>query len=188
MRRVRRASIDSTGFESHHVSQHFLQRRSQSGMPVFARFHPKLTVSCDCATHLILGFWASKGPFPDSRSIAPVIRNQTSRIRIQTLIGDAGFDSERNHEYLRTQLGIRSIIPARIGRPSSAPPRGFYRRKMRAYFNRYGSVTYGQRWQVETVFSMIKRNLGAALSARSSHGRYRELYLRTLTHNITIAA
>jgi transposase len=59
---------------------------------------------------------------------------------------------------------------------------------MKDYFKRYDSTTYGQRWQVETVFSMIKRNFGSSLSARSTHGRYRELALRALCHNIAINA
>jgi transposase len=59
---------------------------------------------------------------------------------------------------------------------------------MKAYFRRYGSRTYGQRWQVETVFSMIKRNFGSSLSARSTHARYRELALRAICHNVAINA
>ena len=35
---------------------------------------------------------------------------------------------------------------------------------MRTDFNK---EIYGQRWQVETVFSMIKRNYGSALRARN---------------------
>jgi len=186
IRRVRLASIDSTGFESHHVSQHFLHRKSQSGTPVFARFHAKLTVTCDCSTHLILAIGTSRGPFPDSRGIRELMKNQITKV--DTLLADAGFDSEDNHQFLRTSCGVRSIIPPRIGRPTLKPPTGYYRRQMRAYFKRYGSTTYGQRWQVETVFSMIKRNFGSSLSARSTHGRYRELALRAICHNVAINA
>ena len=41
--------------------------------------------------------------------------------------------------------------------------------------------------QVETVKSMLKRNLGAAPSAKTFQGRCRELMLRVLTHNTTRA-
>ena len=180
IRRVRLASIDSTGFESHHVSQHFLHRKSQSGCPVFARFHAKLTVTCDCSTHLILAIGTSRGPFPDSGGIQALMKNQITKV--DTLLADAGFDSEDNHQFLRTTCGVRSIIPPRIGRPTLKPPTGYYRRQMRAYFKRYGSTTYGQRWQVETVFSMIKRNFGSSLSARSTHGRYRVSGTRSSSH------
>jgi transposase len=45
---------------------------------------------------------------------------------------------------------------------------------------------YGQRWQSETVNSMIKRNLGSALRARTVRGRSMELLLRVVTHNVMI--
>ena len=166
------------------MSQHFLHRKSQFGSPVFARFHAKLTVTCDCRTHLILALGTSREPFPDSGGIHALMRNQITKM--DALLADAGFDSEDNHQFLSTTCGVRSIFPPRIGRPTLKPPTGYYRRKMKAYFNRYGSTTHGQRGQVETVFSMIKRNFGSSLSARSTHGRYREFALRALCHNIAI--
>ena len=45
---------------------------------------------------------------------------------------------------------------------------------------------YGQRWQVETVNSMIKRLLGAALRARTYWSQSREILLRVLTLNVMI--
>jgi transposase len=45
---------------------------------------------------------------------------------------------------------------------------------------------YGQRWQVETVNSMIKRNLGPALRAKTARRRSMELLLRVVTHNIMV--
>ncbi len=50
----------------------------------------------------------------------------------------------------------------------------------------FDSETYGQRWQVETVFSMIKRNFGLALRAKHYWSQCREMMLLALTHNIAI--
>jgi len=47
---------------------------------------------------------------------------------------------------------------------------------------------YGQRWQVETVNSMLKRLLGSALRARKYWSRGREIALRLLPLNIMILA
>jgi transposase len=47
---------------------------------------------------------------------------------------------------------------------------------------------YRQRWQIETVNSMIKRNLGSACRARSGRARKKDLLLRVLTHNLMILA
>ncbi len=45
---------------------------------------------------------------------------------------------------------------------------------------------YGQRWQIETVNSMLKRLLGSALRARTYWSQCREISLRALTLNIMI--
>jgi hypothetical protein len=45
---------------------------------------------------------------------------------------------------------------------------------------------YSQRWQAETVNSMLKRLLGAALRARTYWSQCRETVLRALTLNVMI--
>lgn len=63
------------------------------------------------------------------------------------------------------------------------------RRHMHYRFaKRQDHALYGQRWQIETVNSMIKRNLGSALRAHSTVHRRHELLLRVLTHNIMLLA
>jgi len=76
-----------------------------------------------------------------------------------------------------------TIIPAKHGRPSQKPFKGKYCRLMQQEFD--GEI-YGQRWQVETVFSMIKRNQGDALRSRTDCSQNREIMLKVLTHNIAI--
>ena len=58
---------------------------------------------------------------------------------------------------------------------------------MRAYFRWPPERRrYGQRWQVETVLSMIKRRLGDTLNARSCRRQNRAILLKVVTHNILI--
>ena len=86
-------------------------------------------------------------------------------------------------------MGVRSIIPAKIGRPTKKPPSGYWRRHMRSRFKRKADKKhYGQRWQSETVNSMMKRNMGSSLRARSPERREMEMKLRVLTHNIMLLA
>lgn len=54
---------------------------------------------------------------------------------------------------------------------------------MRTHFPK---KTYGQRAQAEAVMSMLKRNFGEALSARTYQAQMREIGLKVLTHNIGI--
>lgn len=47
---------------------------------------------------------------------------------------------------------------------------------------------YGQRWQVETVMSMLKRRQGSAVAGRSYWSRCRDLMLMVVAHNVMILA
>jgi hypothetical protein len=69
------------------------------------------------------------------------------------------------------------------GRPTTKLPKTKYRREMRTDFDK---EKYGQRWQVETVFSMIKRNFGSALRAKRYWSQCREMMLMVLTHNLAV--
>jgi len=108
---------------------------------------------------------------------------------IDMVLADAGYDSEPNHFAARRELGTRTLIPATIGRPGSNPLKGYYRRLMRRRLKAGPDKRrYGQRWQAETVNSMLKRNLGSACKARSPTGRKKDMLLKSITHNIMLLA
>ena len=75
---------------------------------------------------------------------------------------DADYDSEANHCHARERRAVLSFMPAKHGRPTLKLPSGRHRRRMKQRLNKhYGG--YGQRWQVETGFSMIKRRISNLL-------------------------
>jgi hypothetical protein len=107
------------------------------------------------------------------------------------VVADAGYDSEENHRLAKRDMNVRAIIPPRSGRPTRKPPppdQPLRRRMHRRFAQKRDRALYGQRWQSETVNSMIKRNLGSALRARTTVHRRHELLLRVLTHNIMLLA
>lgn len=183
-------AIDGSGFEAHHTSRYFVRRRAKGRQDktamTYKRF-PKMGLVCDCDSHLILAAATGRGPTPDHPHLIEAMLDAAARRRIETVLADAGYDGEWVHEFLRDELDIRSIIPPKIGRPTAKPPKGRYRRLMSQYFKRPPEARrYGQRWQVETVFSMIKRRLGETVSARSYHRQNRALLLKAITHNVLI--
>ena len=186
-KRSKQAAIDSTGLESRHVSAYFTKRCQRHSSHYKSRY-PKLSAVCDIANHLILGIVIDRGPKPDLIEAEQTLHEAWSHQTFSTLLGDAGYESEGFHGLCRDELDVRSVIPTtERGRPrldgKPRPVRGRYRKMMKQRFPR---KTYGQRWQIETVFSMLKRNLGAALRARTYHSQNREIRLRVLTHNLAI--
>jgi transposase len=184
---VELAAIDSSGLDSNYVSRYFVRRRRSKKLNlwedvIYKRF-PKLAIVCDCSNHAILSAMTTRGPSVDINQFREPLTPAAERVKIDHLLADAGYDSEGNHTFAREVCNIETTIPPRAGRPTKKLPKGKYRRLMRTDFN---TEIYGQRWQVETVFSMIKRNFGSALRARNIESQAREMLLLVLTHNIAI--
>ena len=181
------AAIDSTGLESRHVS-HYFTRRCDRHAAHYKATYPKLSAVCDTRTHLILGITVNRGPTVDHCEFRSTVERALTHQPFRMLVADAGYDSEKAHRWCRDELGIRSIIPPRTkGRPRhDGSPRdlgGHYRRQLHRYFPKR---LYGQRWQIETAFSVLKRCLGSALRARTYQSQCREVALKVLTYNLMI--
>lgn len=184
-RTVALSAIDSTGFESHHVSSYFVRRCGRESHPyqttTYSRF-PKVGIVIDCRSYMVLSGTPSLGPSPDIIHFKVAINEALKRVALKILTADAGYDAEHSHVFAR-ELGIRSIIPNRVGRPTKKLPSGKYRKIMATRFNK---VLYGQRWQIETINSVIKRRLGSFLRARSYWSQMREMMLRLFTYNVMV--
>ena len=187
-RRVPLAAVDSTGFDVTHASRYYVWRaKSMGSLPkcmTYRRFS-KLHVLIDTSNHLILSLFGTRGPTPDVHQLSRLLDQFRSPVQIDHLLADAGYDSESNHALLRESHGIRSTIPPKAGRPrkDGALPTGQYRRLMCQCFD---TTSYAQRNQVETVMSMLKRNLDGCVRARTHWSKIREMALKALTHNIMI--
>jgi hypothetical protein len=208
---VKPLTIDSTCYERRHRSRHYdrvcrklrlregekyakmpakpretpeqvNRRRSQA-----VRRMPKLALAVASNCHLILAIRTRIGNGSDMPDFQPLLRSVGKRAKVATVVADAGYDSETNHRAARLKMGIRSIIPPRIGRPSVKQPSGRFRRLMKQRFARDAdAVQYGQRSQSETVNSMMKRNFGDALRSIKPERHEQEMLLRSLTHDLML--
>ncbi len=149
---------------------------------VYHRF-PKLAILCTTDSHFVLGYRSSRGPSPDVVDFQPLLADALERVRLTTVIADAGYDSEANHRFGRESCQVRTVIPAKRGRQTSKPAQGQYRRLMQT---RFDAALYRDRCQAETVVSMIKRRQGSFLRTRNYWSQCRDLRLKVLTHNIMI--
>jgi hypothetical protein len=202
-------AIDSTYYESHHVSRHYERRCQQTRLRLKRRSRrksraiptrsqtvrslPKLAIAVATHAHLVLSAWCGTGAGADHPHFEPLLldawrRDVRRRLRV---VADAGYDAEWIHDLARREMGIRSIIPPNSGRPrrDGRPPQTRWRKRMTRLLGSKASrrrCGYTARWQVETVNSMMKRNLGCALAGKSAASRKRDLLLKVLTHNLMI--
>jgi len=187
-RRLRRVALDSTGMECGHRSFYYVRRRggtSKRWQTVVYSRYAKLEAAFDCSSHLMVGVLVGRGPRVDTDRFVPLLDDTLRRVKLDAALADAGYDSEPNHRHARQTCGVRSFIPATIGRPTSKPPRGRYRRLMKQRLDKhYGH--YGQRWQGETGFSMIKRRLASSVNGHRYWSQCRELFLIAITYNVLL--
>jgi hypothetical protein len=156
---------------------------------------PKAGFAVASACHVILAARVCTGAGGDQPWLEPLLLDAWRRVpnRSFAAVADAGFDSEANHVIARRDMGIRSIIPPDSGRPGKrgSRPGGRWRRRMKELLRTKRSrrrCGYTRRWQSETTNSMIKRNLGSALRARTPRRREREMLLRAVVHNVMLAS
>jgi len=206
---TRPLAIDSTSYESHHVSRHYEQRCHETRRRMrkqerrrYGRYRtrretvcqlPKLGIGVGTGCHLVLSYWTGTGAGSDHPHFRPVLKQARRRLPHQRLklVADAGYDSEANHRYARKQLGMRTVIPPEHGRPrqDGGPPGGYWRSRMKARMaSRKSRRKCGYNWrsQSETVHSMMKRNCASELSGKSAWSRRRDMALKLLTHDVQV--
>jgi hypothetical protein len=92
------------------------------------------------------------------------------------VLADAEFDSERNHTYIRRQLGARSEIPAKRGKKTWRI-HGVRAEMRRAFPQRL----YRRRALIESVFSSVQRRLSARAPGRALPMQVRQALLLGLS-------
>ena len=175
------AAIDSTGMNAGSASTYFSHRTGR-------RYHrfPKVSAVIDVKKHLVLGVIIDRGPKPDDLEFHRLARQAYRRHPFDALLGDVGYDGEHHHRFLWEKLGVLGIIPPTRGRPAKSPlhrPPTFYRRFIADH---WPLAIYGQRWQIECEFSMLKRLLDDNVRSRVSNAIDNEVMLRILTLNLMV--
>jgi len=201
-------TMDSTCYEPHHRSRHYdrvcrkialatggkyTEKPGKYGAAVNAsrsrqlRRMPKLALAAAAASHHILAVRTTIGIGSDHPDFEPLLFDSWRRAKVKTAVADAGYDSEKNHRLARLDMGVRSVIPPKAGRPSKKAPVGYYRRLMKRRFkNKSDAKVYGQRAQSETINSMMKRNLGDSLRSIRPERRKQEMMFRAIVHNLML--
>lgn len=90
-------------------------------------------------------------------------------------LGDKGYNSEKLFEQAH-ELGGKLITP-----PKKGWRRGFYRKKMRKF---YDEKVYRMRNPIESVFGSIKRRFGSSVMSRSFRMQRAEILSRIAIYNL----
>jgi hypothetical protein len=179
-RRRARVAVDATGLAQGAVSTFFVRRMHHHGQkPLPWRHWLKWVVVADLDQQFLLSQTARRGPWNDCANLPAVVAAASEQTRIGVVLADAEFDSERNHTYIRQQLGAQSVIPAKRGKKTWRV-RGVRAEMRRAFPQR----VYRRRALIETLFSAVKRKLSARAPGRSLRMQVRQALLLGLSFNL----
>jgi Transposase DDE domain/Transposase domain (DUF772) len=175
-----RVAVDATGLAQGAVSTFFVRRMHHHGQkPLPWRHWLKWVVVADLDQQFLLSQIARRGPWNDCANLPAVVKAASQDTRIGLVLADAEFDSERNHAYIRRELGAQSVIPAKRGKKTWRLHG--VRAQMRRAFPRQ---LYRRRSLIESLFSSVKRKLSARAPGRSLQTQMRQALLLGLSFNL----
>jgi hypothetical protein len=164
------AGMDASGFEDHHCITYYSYRAR------LYRTYAKLSCIFDLQSQIVVCCAVSHGPVHDTKYVGVLM--QRLACRPDTIVADAGYDSESVHQIIQNR-GIRSVIPVR-GNHLLCRTKGRYRKQMRRCFDH---TTYSRRSICETVFSIIKRMFGSETNSHYNIMKEKELLPRVIAYN-----
>jgi len=172
-------AADATGLETSSASTYYIKRLHQFGIQRPRRAWVKTSLLVELSQRFIVAQQVSVGPENDGPALRALLVSAQHLLPISLVLADAGYDSERNHQFIRQVIGARSVIPAKRGK-ATWQIHGI-RAEMRASFP---TALYRQRALVEAVFSALKRKIGAFLSGRSLAIQLKQAALLGVVYNL----
>jgi len=146
----------------------------------------KIHVGVDVNSKKIVALKITDERSHDAQHLPSLVDEAMRRGRVVKTLTDAAYDSKNNFSYLYNS----DIIPAiKVRKNSSFKSGGCYPRKMSVisqltnYQYWKDSVSYGRRWIVESVFSVLKRIFGEHVMAHKRKNMIQELQLKAALYN-----
>ncbi len=169
-------AIDSTGIKVTNRGEWMRKKR---------KGYIKIHVGVDIETKQVVSLEVSDDRTSDGEKLVPLVRQAQRRVKIKRVLGDGGYDTHDNFEFLAA-CGIEAGIKVR---GDSDPNCGGTREEaVRAYLKDPPDwkerVGYGQRWMAETFFSGFKRLFGEVVMAKKFARMVAEIELKAWVYTL----
>jgi hypothetical protein len=171
-------AVDSTGIKVTNRGE--WMRRKRKG-------YIKIHVAVDTRTKRVVSIEVSDEKTHDREKLKPLVKKAKKRVRVKKVLGDGGYDSHENFDFLASE-GIEPCIKVR--RDSDLRCGGVRGEVVRDYLKdptgwkkRLG---YGQRWMVEAFFSLFKRLFGEVVHAKRFEVMVKEIELKVWENNLML--
>ena len=176
--------VDSSGFKLTKASFYYTTVIKRNGGKAVKRIRKylKTALIVELRKQLIVAQKLRRGPSNDAKDFIPLLKKACKVSPIKLAVGDKGYDSEENHRASREELGVEdTIIPPRNENVPRWKTKGKYRKELKK--KGYKKEDYNQRNKNETVFSVMKRLLGEAVTSRKTGMQNKEMILKMIAYN-----
>jgi transposase len=179
-------TIDSSGIKKTNRGQWMNKKWNIQNRKGYLKIH----VAVNVKTKEILSMEITDEHVHDNK-VLPRLVNNTSIdgfVMIDRVLGDGAYDSNATFKYL-SENGIMPCIKVRKNSRVRWKTANLFRNlsviaQRRTNFERWkDSVSYGQRWAVETVFSSLKRMFGEYVYSIKMENMKQELMLKASLYN-----
>ena len=123
----------------------------------------------------------------DGKMLKKLIDNASSNNNANGTLADGMYDSNKNFRYLsknHIKPGIKTRSNSKV-KTGNCQARNRSVIRQQTNLKRWKhSVSYGQRWMAETVFSSIKRMFGEYVTTRKFSNMAKEILLKTSLYNM----
>jgi IS5 family transposase len=175
-------AIDSTGIKISNRGEWIRHKWN------IKRGYLKIHIAVDIMKKRILSLQVTSEQVHDGKVLSELIEDITIKQnkRVNTVIADGSYDSNRNFQLLSFK-GIRPAIKVRknsIYRKTNQYLRNKAVQSQKTDLQQWkDSVSYGKRWIVETIFSCIKRMFGEYVTAIRFENMVKEIMLKVSLYN-----
>jgi IS5 family transposase len=150
----------------------------------------KIHVAVDIKKKRILSLEVTSEEVHDGKILEKLVHATSENNKVKRVLADGMYDSNNNFRYLSKNHIKPGIKTRRNSKVKSTNCIARNISVLRQQTNLKGwkrSVSYGQRWMVETVFSCIKRTFGEYVNARKFHNMTKELIIKASLYNMFVA-
>jgi len=151
------------------------------------RGYLKLHVAVDIKNKKIISLEVTSEEVHDGKMLKKLVDNASESNNVKGALADGMYDSNKNFRYLsknHIKPGIKTRSNSKV-RPTNGNARNMSVIRQQKNLKRWKhSVSYGQRWMAETVFSSIKRTFGEYVTARKFQNMAKELILKASLYNM----
>lgn len=151
------------------------------------RGYLKIHVAVDIKNKKIISLEVTSEEVHDGKMLKKLVDTASESNNVKGALADGMYDSNKNFRYLsknHIKPGIKTRINSKV-RPTNCNARNMSVIRQQKNLKRWKrSVSYGQRWMAETVFSSIKRTFGEYVTARRFQNMTKELILKASLYNM----